>query len=361
MPLAPMLDALGVDTIILGGCTTGGCIRATAVGAEPHDADPFDTDAKYGDVVTLEDVYSDRKACPRDAGGPRSLSIMEVRVEAYVCVACGTQYPPSEAPPEVCLGCIEERQFLPEAGQSWTTLKQLGPTRYNVYRQHEVDVIGIGTEPRFGIGQRAILIRTPEGNILWDLTPFFDEATVQIIKALGGIRAMAISHPHFYTTMVDWSKAFGDVPIYLHAADRDHVRRPDDAIRFWEGDSLELWSGLTLIKGGGHFDGGTMLHWSQGDGGKGIVCCADITFITPDRKFVTFMRSYPTFIPLSAAGARAVAGTLAPYEFDRMYGHFFDMVIEADAKNVVRASLDRYVRAVEGQYDAECGNSLSRP
>ena len=43
-----------------------------------------------------------------------------------------------------------------------------------------------------------------------------------------GLRAIAISHPHYYTTIVDWSRAFGGVPVYVHADDREwvHAARP---------------------------------------------------------------------------------------------------------------------------------------
>ncbi|MFJ4172054.1 hypothetical protein ACIPY3_21300 [Paenarthrobacter sp. NPDC089714] len=278
-------------------------------------------------------------------------------MEAFVCVACGAQYPPSEQPPAACLGCQEERQFVPGSGQQWTTLEKAHHTRFTVLRQHEPRVIGVGTEPKFGIGQRAILLQTPHGNILWDLTPYIDETTVMMIKALGGVQMMAISHPHFYTTMVEWSKAFGDVPIYLHAADREYVRRESPAINYWEGDTHELVPGVTLIRAGGHFSGGTMLHWAEGAEGKGIVCSADMMYITPDNQYLTFMRSYPTFIPLSPAGAKAVVGTLDGFHYETIYGHFFDMKIESNAEEAVRKSLDRYVAAVDGRYDSESGNS----
>jgi hypothetical protein len=87
----------------------------------------------------------------------------------------------------------------------------------NSFRFYESGVFGIGTVPDFAIGQRALLITHPNGNILWDCIALLDSATVEIVKALGGSRAIAISHPHYYTTMVDWSRAFGDVPIYLHS------------------------------------------------------------------------------------------------------------------------------------------------
>ena len=211
---------------------------------------------------------------------------------AFICTACGTQYPPSEAPPAQCPVCEEERQFIPPEGQSWTTLERLGISHLNGFRQHEPGLIGIGTTPKFAIGQRALLVCTPEGNILWDCISLIDDATVTLINGLGGLRAIAISHPHFYTTLVDWSRAFGNVPVHLHADDAKWVKRPDGCITFWQGESFELLKGVTLVRGGGHFPGGTMLHWAAGAEGKGVVCAADIATVNVDRKSFAFMRSY---------------------------------------------------------------------
>jgi hypothetical protein len=230
-------------------------------------------------------------------------------------------------------------------------LEKLGDSRFNAYHQYEPNLIGIGTQPSFAIGQRALFLRTPHGNVFWDCIAFLDSATVTMISALGGIQAIAISHPHFYTTMVEWSRAFGNATIHLHSADRDWVMRSDPAIKFWDGETFQLMPDITLVRGGGHFHGGTMLHFAKGAAGRGLVCSGDIATVTQDRKFLTFMRGYPNFIPLSARGARAVAGSLKPFQFDAMYGHYFDRVITSGAKKVLQTSVDRYVAAVEGAYD----------
>src|SRR5207237_4327383 len=158
-----------------------------------------------------------------------------------------------------------------------------------------------------------------------------DVATVALIKGLSGLKTIAISHPHFYTTMVEWSRAFGDIPVYVHAADREWIMRPDPAIKTWEGETLELLPDVTMIRGGGHFPGGAMLHWGGGAGGRGVLCSSDIATVTVDRKFLTFMRSYPNLIPLSAKEVRAIAASVAPFRFDAIYGHFFDRVIPTGA------------------------------
>jgi hypothetical protein len=265
---------------------------------------------------------------------------------AFICTACGTQHPPSEAPPPQCLICEEERQYVPPTGQSWTTLQNLSLRHFNSFRQHEEGLIGIGTQPNFAIGQRALLVATPHGNVLWDCIALIDAATVTLIKGLGGLAAIGISHPHFYTSMVEWSRAF-DCPIHLHAADRAWIMRDDPAIKLWDGETLRLLPDVTLIRCGGHFPGGAVLHWAKA-GGRGILCSSDIATVTTDRKFLTFMRSYPNFIPLSARKVEGIAAALAPFSFDTIYGHYFDRVIPTGAKQVLQKSVARYLAAISG-------------
>ena len=158
---------------------------------------------------------------------------------------------------------------------------------------------GIGTESEFAIGQRALLLQSDGGNLFWDCITLRDGQTAAELNARGGIRAIAISHPHYYTTMVDWAERF-DAQIFLHTADREWVMRKSPRIRFWEGTTLSLWDGLTLITCGGHFEGGAVSHWPAGANGKGALLTDDIIQVVQDRRYVSFMRSYPNLIPLGA-------------------------------------------------------------
>lgn len=264
---------------------------------------------------------------------------------AFICTACGTQFPVSEKPPAQCRICEEERQYVPEGGQSWTTLDRLSLSHMNALREYEPGVIGIGAG--FAIGQRALLVQTSGGNVLWDCVATLNAATVSMIKGLGGIKAMAISHPHFYTTMGEWARAF-DCPIHLNAADKEWIVNPSPAVQLWNGEAFKLWDGVTLVRCGGHFPGGTVMHWAGGAGGKGVVCAGDILSITTDRKWVSFMRSYPNFIPLSAREVEHIGAALKPYAFETVYGHYFDRVISPGAKQVLEKSVARYVAAVNG-------------
>jgi glyoxylase-like metal-dependent hydrolase (beta-lactamase superfamily II) len=264
---------------------------------------------------------------------------------AFICTACGTQFPPADKPPAQCRICEEERQYVPPGGQRWTTLDSLAQSEMNSYREYEPGVLGIGAG--FAIGQRALLVQTPGGNLLWDCVSTLDTATVTTIKGLGGIQAIAISHPHFYTTMGEWARAF-DCPIHLNAADKDWIVNPNPAVKLWQGDTLKLWDGVTLIRCGGHFPGGTVLHWAGGAQGRGVVCAGDILTVTTDRKWLTFMRSYPNFIPLSAKEVEHIGSAMAPFSFDVLYGHYFDRAIAKDAKRVLEKSIARYLGAISG-------------
>jgi hypothetical protein len=263
---------------------------------------------------------------------------------AFICTACGTQYSPSEAAPPHCTICEDDRQYVPPGGQAWTTLEKLAAGHFNAYRQYEPGVIGIGAQPHFAIGQRALLLLTPHGNVLWDTIAMLDAATVTLVRGLGGLKAIGISHPHFYTTMVEWSRAFGGVPIHLNAADRQWIMRPDPAIHLWDGETLALWPDVTLIRCGGHFPGGSVLHWAGH--GRGVLCSSDIATVTMDRKFLSFMHSYPNLIPLSAKQVTGIGAALAPFEFDTIYGHYFDRVIATGGKRILEVSVERYLAAI---------------
>src|SRR3954447_233911 len=180
----------------------------------------------------------------------------------FICSACGTAYPPADAPPPQCPICDDERQYVPASGQGWTTPDKVEAKHSNAWRLHEKGLFSLHTQPAFAIGQRAFLVRTPGGNVLWDCLTLIDGATRELVQSLGGLTAIALSHPHYYSAMQDWSRAFGGVPIYLHAADRQWIMRPAPEIHLWDDETLEIAPGATLIRAGGHFAGGTVLHWS---------------------------------------------------------------------------------------------------
>jgi hypothetical protein len=268
-------------------------------------------------------------------------------VERHICATCGVQYAATDAPPPACPICEDPRQWVPPDGQRWTTMDELRATHRNAVRAEE-DLTGIGTEPGFAIGQRALIVPSADGNVLWECVTLLDDETADEVERRGGLAAIAISHPHYYSAMVDWAHRF-ECPIRLHAADAEWIMRPDPAVEPWDGETLELAPGLTLIRLGGHFPGGTVLHWAAGAEGAGVLLSGDIVQVIPDRGHVSFMYSYPNLIPLPAADVEHIAGALEPYAFERIYGAWWGRVVPRDGSEVVRRSAERYVRALAGE------------
>ena len=257
-----------------------------------------------------------------------------------ICVTCGVQF--GETAPAACPICEDARQYVPVSGQQWTTLEDLRAEHRNVVRD-EGSFVGIGTEPRFAIGQRALLVPGGTGgNVLWDCITLLDDDTAAVVEDRGGLAAIAISHPHYYSSMVEWAERF-DCPVLLHSDDREWVMRPSERIEFWSGETFALDGGITLIRCGGHYAGGTVLH-------RGTeLLTGDIVQVIPDREWVAFMYSFPNYIPLPGAAVQAVADALDSFTFERIYGAWWGTVIPQDGSGIVRRSAARYIDALGGK------------
>jgi hypothetical protein len=256
-----------------------------------------------------------------------------------ICVTCGVQF---VGPAEACPLCEDARQYVPVEGQRWTTLEALRAGHANAIRA-DSGLTGIGTEPRFAIGQRALLVPHGDRNVLWDCITLLDDATASEIERRGGLEAIAISHPHYYSAMVEWAQRF-ECPVLVHDDDREWVMRPDPAIEYWSGETRDLGAGLTLIRCGGHFAGGTVLHRAEGD-----LLSGDIVQVIPDRAHVSFMYSYPNLVPLPEAEIRSIEAALEPYDYERIYGAWWGTVVPRDGKRIVRRSAQRYIDALHGK------------
>ncbi|MDQ5832418.1 MAG: MBL fold metallo-hydrolase [Actinomycetota bacterium] len=265
-------------------------------------------------------------------------------MQRFICVACGTQFQDSSAPPQECPICVDPRQYVPKAGQQWTTMSELAAGHSNEFRE-EGSLVGAGTGPGFAIGQRALLVPYGDSNLMWDCITLLDQASAEEVERRGGLAGIAISHPHYYSGMVEWAQRF-ECPIHLHAADAQWVMRPDPLVEHWDGDALELDHGLTLVRGGGHFPGGTLLHRADG---AGELLTGDIIQVIPDLSHVGFMWSYPNLVPLPEAAVHEIAAAIEPFEFDTIYGAWWERIIPSGAKDVVLRSADRYGRALRGE------------
>lgn len=269
----------------------------------------------------------------------------------WLCRTCATEYPPAPTPPAgPCPICRDDRQYLPPGGQVWTTLNQLRADGHRgTVTEVEPGLHRITITPGIGIGQCPLLVTTPAGNLLFDVPAYLDDDLVERVRALGGIAAIAPSHPHHLGVQVEWSRAFADAPIWVNARDVGWVQRPDPVIRTWD-DVAAPVAGVTLHRVGGHFPGSAVAHWPAGADGRGVLLTGDTIAPVPADGWVTFMRSYPNRIPLSAAVVARMAATVDALAFDRIYDEF-ERVVPQDARAAVRRSAERYVAWVRGDHD----------
>ncbi|MEU3270198.1 hydrolase [Saccharomonospora sp. NPDC006951] len=265
----------------------------------------------------------------------------------WICRTCAVEHAEASG---TCAICADERQWVPSTGQQWTTLAELADEgRRTEITQLEPGLSAITSNPHVGIGQYAKLLTTPAGSLLWDPIGFLDKAAVDAILELGPVVAVAASHPHMFGVQVEWSKAFGNVPVFVSEPDLEWVARPDPVITPWK-DTVEVLPGVTMTQLGGHFPGSSVVHWAGGADGKGVLLSSDTIFANPDRTSVSFMRSFPNRIPLSGAVVERVTSAVENFAFDRLYANFGN-IIDSDAREVVRRSADRHIGWVRGDFD----------
>jgi glyoxylase-like metal-dependent hydrolase (beta-lactamase superfamily II) len=268
-------------------------------------------------------------------------------MDAFICRRCGVQYAPTERPPVSCPICEDERECVDWNGQQWTTISELiAEGRQNYISEEEPGLYAIDTRPAVAIGQRALLVQTPGGNVMWDCVSLVDEASIERVRALGGLAAIAISHPHFYASNAAWSEAFGNCPVYIHAADAEWVQHPHPAVNLWEGETLEIVPGVTLIHTGGHFAGSQVLHWPAGHGGAGAILTGDSITVVMDRRYVSFMYSYPNLIPLGERAIRRIVESVRPFPFERIYGGWNGRIVSVEGADALERSAERYLRFI---------------
>jgi hypothetical protein len=218
-------------------------------------------------------------------------------------------------------------------------------------REEEPGLVGIGVEPSIGIGQRSLLVSGDAGNVLWDVPGFVDEDAMSLVAERGGLVAVSASHPHFYGVIVEWADAF-DAPIILPEADRRWLMRRSDRVE-WYTDSFWIGSDVTLVRTGGHFPGSAVLHWTGAADGEGVLLTGDSVTVVPDRRWVSFMWSYPNLIPLDSSELGGIEAALAPLSFDRIYGGWWGRTVPNGAKAAMGRSIDRYRTAITNTSELE--------
>lgn len=266
----------------------------------------------------------------------------------WTCATCAIEHPDTSTPPATCEICADDRQFVPASGQPWTTRDQLELNGHHiVVTELEPGLRAVAAEPRLGIGQRGLLLRTPQGNLLWEPPGFIDNEGVQAVRALGGVDVISASHPHLTGSSIQWSHAFGQVPVYVAEADAAWIRRPDPVIRLWR-DEIELLPGLLMLQCGGHFAGSSVVHWPAGADGRGVLLSGDTVAVGADCS-INVMRSYVNNIPLPERAIHRILDVVLPLHADRIYSAFG--VVEADATSNIDKSLHRYIGWLRGDFD----------
>jgi hypothetical protein len=229
-------------------------------------------------------------------------------------------------------------------GQQWLSREALAE-RHRIVWRDDLGITGMGLEPGFAIGQRALIVPGRDGCVMWDCIPLATREAVDHVRSLGGLKAIAVSHPHYYGAVADWSEAFG-APVYLHGDDRQWVTRQHSSIVPWTGDRRQISDDIALVRTGGHFAGGTILHWRGGAEGRGALLTGDVAMVAMDRRSLSFMYSFPNYIPLNARAVRSIAQAVAPLAFDRIYGAWWGKNIEAGASAAFDESVQRYLAAI---------------
>ncbi|PZR29795.1 MAG: MBL fold metallo-hydrolase [Citrobacter freundii] len=255
-----------------------------------------------------------------------------------ICTTCGTQY--NNVTQNECPICLDDRQYVPESGQSWTNLEELLQKYSVIVNELHDRLYEIKSAPVFGIGQRALLVISPQGNVLWDCIAVLNEPLIEFIKSKGGVQCIAISHPHYYTTMNEWAAVF-NCPIHLHKDDEQWIFNKGERVSCWSGDKKMLWDGMKIINIGGHFPGSCMLHvpfLSE----EGALLCGDSFYISPSKQHASVMYSYPNRIPLPLSEITRISERMKALQYDTVYGFYDFQNLIGNGKEVIEASLERY-------------------
>ncbi|KAL2147228.1 hypothetical protein VTI28DRAFT_183 [Corynascus sepedonium] len=301
-----------------------------------------------------------------------------------ICTTCGTQYPSTDRTAlTTCFICDDPRQYVPSVPggrPTFTTLEALqrDPSVKNEFHPLSLPSCGddnrfvsVVTTPKFGIGQRAVLVRTTTAsgkkvNVLWDCLSYIDDETIETLRRRwGGLHAVVISHPHYYSSHLEWADRF-DCPVYLAAEDERWLARRDNGKQVFlrevetsivvDGEN----TGVKVIKLGGHFPGSLVLLYD------GRLLTADTVMMTPSGRSnwtidalgrprerpkgvntFSFMWSIPNMIPLSADEVVRMWEIIKDYDYKSAHGPFLGWDIEGeDLKARMLESMQIQVRAM---------------
>lgn len=264
------------------------------------------------------------------------------RKSRNICKTCGTRYHPDNFDVTKCPICLDERQFVKDGEQYWVSYDEIQQNYLIHINQLRSDVFELKMLPDFAIGQKAHLLITSNGNVLWDCLPFFDKPTADFISAKGGLKLIAISHPHFYGIMDEWAHYF-NCPIYLNSKDENWIMDNQRNIQLWNSDMIEIFPHIHIVNVEGHFPGSSVLFYDQANK-PGTIFTGDSIYLSRDKKHLSSMYSYPNLIPLKPAILFEVFARIRKLDFDSLYGAFSWQNLEKGAKSIFRHSYEKHQR-----------------
>ena len=262
------------------------------------------------------------------------------------CATCGVERR-VDALPEACPICMDERQYMPADGvQRW-----VDPAALDVRTEmHAIEpgLWSVVLHGAPGIGQHAKIVQTDAGCVMVEAPAAITDEAVAAVRALGDVKAIIPTHPHMYGCQSLWAAALG-ATVYVAKADAGWLGERPARLEEWDGELAV--GGVRASSPGGHFPGSAVVHWTARDG-CGVVVAGDTVMANPDRRTVSFMRSYPNRIPLSARVVARIARHMERYEYERLYNNFGDRV-PRDAQGAVQYSAQRHIAWVMGTHDGD--------
>jgi hypothetical protein len=244
----------------------------------------------------------------------------EAALPAFVCTNCGFWQKFFETP-STCPICGDYRHVLPAHGWSFLGLEEARGLGRCVFEEVENGIWRYGTETPLGIAPLGYVIVRPEGNVGFEGTGWYDEAALEHIESIGGIRYLSASHPHSYGALWQLRERF-EPEVILQAEDLPWATAFPPTWTFDE--RLRIGDDAELLCTGGHFAGHTMLYLPE----RKIVFVGDaLKFeIDPsDERRATGVSTHKAFvrrIPLTRREVERYREVFAALDFEQAWTPF---------------------------------------
>lgn len=176
-------------------------------------------------------------------------------LERYCCLHCGFWQPYFERPPG-CPVCLDYRHPLPADGWRFETPGVLGARVATRWAEAAPGLWRFWNEPAVGIGPSGYVLVRADGNAAFEGATWYDDAALDFVASLGGVRWASASHAHVFGGLWRLAERFG-ADVVIQEAELPFARALPVAWSF--GGRADLGDGLTLVHTGGHTPGHAVL------------------------------------------------------------------------------------------------------